>query len=186
MASIERSSAAPPTSKRQRIEIALDRPARLDLIAREAKLDGPVQADRIDRDSVEIAAELGAGAARKADDLRVRNALANRGDNARARLDAPAAKLIGRQHTRPGIENLHGIDAGLELPDQIAGRSFDQKIDQIRKGIRKPIGEQPRRQLIGRSLAGDHVGRHRPRCAAKAEQRQRSPASSALTRPIAS
>ena len=33
------------------------------------------------------------------------------------------------------------------------------------------IGEQPRRRLIGRAAAGDHVARHRPRRAAEADQR---------------
>jgi hypothetical protein len=41
----------------------------------------------------------------------------------------PFAKLAGRQNSCPGVEDLYGIDAGLELPDQIAGRRLDQKIE---------------------------------------------------------
>ena len=36
-----------------------------------------------------------------------------------------------------------------------------------------PISEQPRRRLIGRAAARDHIGRHRPRRAAEAQQRDR-------------
>ena len=75
--------------------------------------------------------KLGAGAARKADDLRVGNLLADRGDDPGGGLDAPFAKLAGRQNSRPGVENLHGIDTGLELPDQIARRSLHQEIDEL-------------------------------------------------------
>ena len=104
--------------KRQRIEIALYRPAGLNLIACEAKLHRPIEPDRIDRYRFEIARKLGPGAAGKADDARAGNLLSDRGNNAGRRLDAPFAELAGRQNSRPGIENLHGIDAGLELPNK--------------------------------------------------------------------
>ena len=41
-------------------------------------------------------------------------------DNSRAWRDAPSLEFVRRQHACPSIENLHGVDAGLELPDQIA------------------------------------------------------------------
>ena len=34
------------------------------------------------------------------------------------------------------------------------------------------IGEEPRRRLVRRAAAGDHVARHRPRRAAEADQRR--------------
>ena len=43
------------------------------------------------------------------------------------------------------------------------------------------IGEQPRRRLIGRAVAGHHVGRNRPGRAAEAEKRHARRAASALT-----
>ena len=109
-----------PPTRSKRIKIALNRTPRLDFVAGKTKLDHPVQSDRIDRDVIEIAPQLGPGAARKADDLapgiRSRTAATMRA----RRLNAPLSELVSRQYSRPGIENLHGIDAGLELPDQIA------------------------------------------------------------------
>ena len=52
----------------QRIEIALNRPPLLDHRPRKLKLDRPIKPNRIDCNRVEIATELRAGAARKADD----------------------------------------------------------------------------------------------------------------------
>ena len=51
-----------------------------------------------------------------------------------------------------------------------------QNIDQTRKGLRMAIGEHPRRRLVGRAAARDHVGRHRPGRAAEAEERHVWPA----------
>jgi hypothetical protein len=119
---------------------------------------------------IEIAAELGTGAARKADDTCSRNFAANPFDNPRMRPDAPPLELLGREDSRPGIENLHRIDACHELPHEIAGGRIDQNVDQFCKRLRMPIGEQPCRQLVRRSLSGDHVGRKRPRPAAKTEE----------------
>ena len=75
-----------------------------------------------------------------------------------------------RQHPRPGVEDLHGLDAGLQLPDQIAGRGIDQDIDECRETVRILIGEQARRRLVGRALAGDHVARNRPGRPTEAQQ----------------
>jgi hypothetical protein len=57
----------------QRIEIALNRPPLLDHRPRKLKLDRPIKPNRIDCNRVEIATELRAGAARKADDACSRN-----------------------------------------------------------------------------------------------------------------
>ena len=60
---------------------------------------------------------------------------ANLRDDALRRLDAPASEFLGREHACPGVENLHGIDACLQLADQIACRGVDQLVDQRRKTI---------------------------------------------------
>ena len=60
------------------------------------KLDRPIEPDSIDRNRIEIAAELGTGAARKADDTCSRNFAANPFDNPRMRPDAPPLELLGR------------------------------------------------------------------------------------------
>ena len=83
------------------------------------------------------------------------------------------ANSLRRQHAGPGIEDLHRIGAGLELPHQIARRCLDQHVDQRGEGRGIAIGKQPRRRLVRRSAAGDHVGRDRPGRAAEAEQRHR-------------
>ena len=80
-------------------------------------------------------------------------------------------EFVRRQHACPGIEDLHRIDAGLELANEIVGRRLDQDIDQPRERLRMAIGEQPRRRLIRRAVARDHVGRNRPGRAAEAEKR---------------
>ena len=38
-------------------------------------------------------------------------------------IDAPAIELVRRQHARPGVEDLHGIGAGLELAHEIIDRA---------------------------------------------------------------
>ena len=58
-----------------------------------------------------------------------------------------------------------------DLAEQIVDRSVDQEIDQAleRGGI--AIGPEPRLGLVLAAAALDHVGRHRPRRPAKADQR---------------
>ncbi len=55
--------------------------------------------------------------------------------------------------------------------EQIMDRILDQHVDDFCKGLRMAIGHHPRRRLVRRALAGDHVGRNRPRRAAEADQR---------------
>ena len=59
----------------------------------------------------------------------------------------------------------------LSWTDQIFDRALHQPIDQPRKIFRIAIGKQPRRRLVRRCLARHHVGRDRPRRAAKSDQR---------------
>ena len=106
---IERGAAG---EQRQRIEIALHGDAALHVLAHEGRLGHPVDAHRVDRHAVEIACERGAGAARKADDLRAGHLAAHVLDHAPHRRDAPALELGGRQHAGPGVEDLHRVGAG--------------------------------------------------------------------------
>ena len=86
--------------------------------------------------------------------------------------DAPAFEFGRRQHSRPRIEDLHRFRAGGDLAEEICGRGVDEPVDQPREQVRLAIGEQPRRRLVRRSAAGDHVARHRPWRAAEADQRR--------------
>ena len=165
---VERLAAA---EQSQRIEVALHRHAPLDLVACEDRIDCPIEPDRIDRNLFDIAQQGGPDPARKSNDFRSRHLLANFGDHTLARLDAPSAQFFGRQHPGPGIEDLHRIDACLQLSDQIARGSIDQDIDQLREPVGITIGEQSCRGLIRRAMAGDHIACNGPRCSAKTQQR---------------
>ena len=136
----------PSREERQGIEIALNRSELLDLFARKLRLNHPIEPNGIHRNSFDIGQELGAGAAGEADDFCIRNLFSNRVSNPSARRDTPFAEFIGRQYSGPGIENLHGIDAGLELPNQVTCRGFDQEFDQLREFLGIAVGEPASRR----------------------------------------
>ena len=95
---------------------------------------------------------------------------ANFRDNRCQGCETPSIEFAGRQYSCPAIEDLHGLDAGFELADEIGRRCGNQFCDQGFEKIRMSVGEQPRGSLIGCSVAGDHIARHSPRCAAKADE----------------
>ena len=115
IASTPRSSAAPPASSASGSRLPCTGTPALDLIAREIQIDHPVEPDRIDRNVLDIALQIAAGTARKPDDLRARHRAPHIGNDPLRRRDAPALEFVRRQNARPGIEDLHGIDAGLQL-----------------------------------------------------------------------
>ena len=84
----------------------------------------------------------------------------------------PRLELPRRQRSRPCIENLQHVGTGLHLARQVLDRRLDQQIDQPPKTSRIAIGPQPRLALVGRALPLHHVARHRPRRAAKADERR--------------
>src|SRR5215475_11330934 len=84
-----------------RIEIALDRPPALNVLARIDVLDHPVEPDRVDRDFIDIAWDVGCRPTRKADHLGGRYVSSQRLDDPPRRLDAPAREFRGWQHTGP-------------------------------------------------------------------------------------
>src|SRR5262249_43201557 len=63
----------PAGQERERIEVALNGDATLDMLARKRPVDAPIEADRIHRNRVYVARQLGPGAPRKPDHLRVRH-----------------------------------------------------------------------------------------------------------------
>ena len=64
------------------------------------------------------------------------------------------SKSSRRQQARPGIENLHHIGAGFQLPRKIIDRSIDQAIDKMLKGLaaraRPSSSPAPDRACLGR------------------------------------
>jgi hypothetical protein len=61
------------------------------------------------------------------------------------RPNTPHFEFACRQDSRPGVENLHRFNAGLELPHQIACGDVDQKVYQPGECVGMFIGEQTRR-----------------------------------------
>jgi hypothetical protein len=167
---IERCAAG---EQHQRIEIALNGAQRLNVVACEPQFRHPVEPHSVDRHGIQIALQLRAGATRKANNSGRWKMFTYARHDPCNRLDAPLAEFIGRQHARPGIEDLHRIDTGGKLPDQVARRRLDQYIDELRESFGMPISEKPCRQLIRCATASDHIGCHRPRRPAKTQQRNR-------------
>ena len=55
--------------------------------------------------------------------------------DAHHRLERPAEELLLRQHARPGIEELDGVGAGIDLVGEMIDDGVDQQIDQQAEGI---------------------------------------------------
>src|SRR5437588_11813019 len=147
----------PANQERHWIEVALNRLLRLQLFAREPKINRPVQSNGINRDCSDVSPQFAAGAARKADNLSRRYPRSDRRSNARAGFHAAPVKLVTCHDPRPCVENLHGIDASLELADQIISRGVDQDISQGPELVRMPVSKFTGWKLIGRSRPGNHV-----------------------------
>jgi hypothetical protein len=83
------------------------------------KLDRPIEPDSIDRNRIEIAAELGTGAARKADDTCSRNFAANPFDNPRMRrkpgLRAEGVHPVPRHPPNPSVRRPGLPDRGFSF-----------------------------------------------------------------------
>ena len=62
------------------------------------------------------------------------------------------------------------VRAPLQKPFERAIEPAGKKLDQFGEDFGMSVGKQSCRQLIGRSLSGDHVGRERPRRAAEAKE----------------
>ena len=80
------------------------------------------------------------------------------------------SKFAGVSAPGKALEDLHGVDAGLELPDEIGDRGRNEPVDQRLHEIRVAVRHDPGRREFRRALARDHVARHGPGSAAEAEQ----------------
>src|SRR3954447_22922283 len=115
-AAVERGAAR---AQRQRIEVALHRTPALDLISRKIKVNHPIQTNGIDLNILDVALQIAARAPWEPDYLRARHRAPHIGNDSFGRRNAPALKFVGRQNSCPGIEDLHSVDAGLELADKV-------------------------------------------------------------------
>ncbi|KIU01682.1 hypothetical protein QU38_00375, partial [Staphylococcus aureus] len=111
--------------------------------------------------------KLAAGALGEADH---RRPALHRGRDPGSRRDHPALELFGREAARPAVEQLHGLDAGIDLRLQIVDRAIDDAIDQRlhESGIR--MGEPARLRLLAAPLSGDHIGGDGPGTACEAQE----------------
>ena len=107
--------------QQQWIKITLDSNASGNMRASKIKVRRPIEPDGIDRDIIQVPKDAGPDPARKSDDPGFRNIVAYRRDQALRGLDAPLPEFLIGQDARPCIENLDGIGARLQLPDQVAG-----------------------------------------------------------------
>ena len=94
----------------------------------------------------------------------------NRAHDPGRRRHDPGLELSWRQASRPRVEDLQHIGAGLGLHREIVDRGLDQDLDQPGEARSVAIGPQPRVGLVGRAPPADHVGRHGPRRAAKSDK----------------
>src|SRR6516162_7421567 len=100
------------------IEIALNWDMRLNVACKHS-IDGPVEADCVDRYLVDITPKRCACPAWKPDDSRSRNLVADLGDNLGCWSNTPQVKLLRTEHPAPGIEDLHRISTSSKLPDKV-------------------------------------------------------------------
>src|SRR4029077_4609261 len=100
----------PANQERHRIEVALNRFLRLQLFAREFKIDRPVKPNRVNRDRSDVSPQFATGAARKADNLSPWYPASDRSSNARAGFHAAPVKFVTCHDPRPCVENLDRID----------------------------------------------------------------------------
>src|SRR6516162_8207398 len=103
------------------IEIALNWNMRLN-VACKGSIDGPVEADCVDRYLVDITPKRCARPTWKPDDFRSWNLLADLGDDLCGRSNTPPIELLRTEHPAPGIEDLNGISTSSKLPDKVVDR----------------------------------------------------------------
>ena len=79
-------------------------------------------------------------------------------------------KLLLGQNARPRIEELHRIDAGLDLVGQMVDHGLDQEIDEQPERFGMLVGPQLYLGEVLAAAALDHVAGERERCAGKTQQ----------------
>ncbi len=130
-----------------------------------------VEADRIDPGLAGVGFVEHTGGAGKADDPnpgRMRLQPANDGGGGS---DDQVAELRLRQQPGPAVEQLHHLDAMIDLPAKAMADGIDQDRDQPGEAFRLPPGPGPRPLAVGPALAFDHVERQRPGRPGEADQR---------------
>ena len=136
---IERRAAG---KERQWIDITLNRHPRLQRIASNRPLEGPVNPNGANTCHFHIRQSHCAGAAWETDDFCVANLTPHALNNFLGWRNTPSLELLRPQHTGPGIENLDNFSSSFQLPDQIVDRSLHQPNDQLSKEDKDPISQK--------------------------------------------
>ena len=81
--------------------------------------------------------------------------------------------LVGRrgQRAAPGVEDLHGLRAGLDLPVEVDGDRAGQLVEQRVHGLRVVVEHRLGLAEVAAGAALDHVGGQGPGAAGEADQR---------------
>src|SRR5271170_2637358 len=135
----------PASHQGERIKIALHRFHALYPFSSKIQADRRIKPDRVGAARLGKPRQMTAGAARKSDDRRLRPGSPDAGNNPAQRLKAPTFEFSLRQHASPRIENLHGVDASVELRREVGDRGFNQPLDQLLKQRGLSVGEKTSR-----------------------------------------
>ncbi len=165
---IERGTAG---DEQKGIEVALDADLRLDLRRRPGGIDRGVKGNAVDAGGIGESGVVAARPAGKADHRHGGMRRADRRNDVSDRVDAVAREERPGQRAGPAVEELDGFGPGLDLALQVEDGRLGDPVDQRVEGRRVAVDQHACRRLIGRALAGDHVGRHRPGGAGEADQR---------------
>jgi len=145
--------------QRKRIEIALQREVVREFLRGPQRVDGLVEADRIDARFARIGRKRSARALGEADNRDFGVPLPDARDDSRGRRDHPLLELRGRQASGPAVEQLHGFGARFDLAVEILDRDLLDARDDLREFVRIAIGQAPGLGLVAAALARNHVGR---------------------------
>src|SRR5207248_261616 len=117
------------------IEIALNRPVRLQGLTRIPWRHRRIEADPVNSSLVKVALMQHAGAARKTDDRIIGKTTFQCRHDVLGRLDHPAHESRFRQDSGPAVEQLYDLHASLDLAGQVLDRGFGKQIDQRAKRL---------------------------------------------------
>src|SRR5579883_2801195 len=153
------------------IEIALNRQPGLQMRARPIDVNRLIKTYTVDAAPLRVSLTVRPGATRKSDDRNGRMLGPERYGDTLHGLDHPALELGTGQDARPAIEHLDHLGPRLDLIHQVAGRCVDEAINQLLEAPGIAIGPALHALEVAADPALDHVCRHCPGSACKADQR---------------
>ena len=95
--------------------------------------------------------------------------LAKRGNDPRIGTDYQPLEFVGSEAARPAVEQLDRFGTRRDLARKIVDRLAHDRIEDGIELARVTVGHRPRGVLVAATFARDHIGRHGPRTACKAQ-----------------